>query len=54
VTVSYGVSSELPAWTKKSETLLEEAERELEVSNQTVKKVATQSAGEEVVTEISD
>ena len=30
MTVSYGVASEVPAWTKQSMTLLEEAERHLE------------------------
>jgi diguanylate cyclase (GGDEF)-like protein len=54
VTVSYGVSSELPAWTKNSVTLLEEAERQLEISNQPVKEAATPSVDEKTVAEVSD
>jgi len=37
VTVSFGASSEVPAWTKKSGTLLDEAERQLEPGGQAQK-----------------
>jgi len=53
-TVSYGVASEVPAWTKKSVMLLEEAERQHEIGVQAAKEqqAATESLSddEEVVT----
>jgi len=53
-TVSYGVASEVPAWTKQSVTLLEEAERQLEIRGATAEArqsdAATRSADEEAIT----
>jgi len=53
-TVSYGVASEVPAWTKKSVMLLEEAERQHEIGVQVAKEqqaaTASHSDDEEVVT----
>ncbi len=54
VTVSYGVASEVPAWTKNSILLLEEAERQHEIGVQAAKEqqaaTASLSDAEEVVT----
>jgi diguanylate cyclase (GGDEF)-like protein len=53
-TVSYGVASEVPAWTKKSVTLLEEAERQLDIrapaAGRSQSVTAAQTDDEEVIT----
>ncbi len=51
-TVSYGTVSELPAWTKESVTLLDEAGQQLDRNRQAAEKIVAESAPgeEEVVT----